>query len=240
MFQPVRKSPPLTKLIVQQIEDKIINRHLSPGERLPSESDLAKEFRCSRVTIREALKILEGIGLVGMKKGSNGGPFVNGFNAVSISEHLYKILRLAHVSINHLTQFRLAIEPAIVHSLAVEGVSKDLIVRLEKNIQHTKKLYEKGQTTRYRNMEFHVLLAEGTNNALFVVIMQVLKANLDRIAPMLKKHEGDIVDNTVKYHESVFKAILDRKPKRAKEEMTKHLIEVQEVLRKKIGGTHTA
>ena len=59
--------------------------------------------------IREALKILEGIGLVGMKKGSNGGPFVSGFNAVSISEHLYKILRLAHVSINHLTQFRLAI-----------------------------------------------------------------------------------------------------------------------------------
>ena len=56
--------------VATQIEQQIQNGQIRPGERLPSERDLAGRFEVSRPTIREAMIALEIAGLVDIKTGS--------------------------------------------------------------------------------------------------------------------------------------------------------------------------
>ncbi|MRH43538.1 UTRA domain-containing protein [Aquibacillus halophilus] len=62
-------------LVIDQIKEKINDGELEPGERLPSETDFAKELRVSRNTLREALRILEEENIIIRKHGV--GTFVN-------------------------------------------------------------------------------------------------------------------------------------------------------------------
>ncbi|MDL4841219.1 GntR family transcriptional regulator [Aquibacillus rhizosphaerae] len=62
-------------IVIEQIKGKINDGELEPGERLPSETDFAKELRVSRNTLREALRILEEENIIIRKHGV--GTFVN-------------------------------------------------------------------------------------------------------------------------------------------------------------------
>lgn len=63
-------------MIIDQIRQLIHGRHLATGARLPSERDLCAQFGVSRVTAREALRVLEANGLVESRVGARGGAFV--------------------------------------------------------------------------------------------------------------------------------------------------------------------
>ena len=75
MFQPY-KGRRAFEDIAAEIKDAILSDRLSIGDRLPSERDLAEQFQVGRVTIREAFRTLETMGLIQVKKGSRGGAFV--------------------------------------------------------------------------------------------------------------------------------------------------------------------
>ncbi|HZH62362.1 MAG TPA: GntR family transcriptional regulator [Metabacillus sp.] len=62
-------------VVIDQIKEKIRNGELEPGERLPSETDFAKQLHVSRTTLREALRILEEENIITRKHGI--GTFVN-------------------------------------------------------------------------------------------------------------------------------------------------------------------
>lgn len=78
-LQPVRGGR-ISECIKEQIKKAIYNQRLIPGERLPSEVEIAKVFKTSRVSIREALRTLELYGLLHIKKGAGGGTFVKGID----------------------------------------------------------------------------------------------------------------------------------------------------------------
>ena len=75
MFQPY-KGKRAFEDIAGQIKTAILSGKLCSGDKLPSERDLAKEFQVGRVSIREALRMLETMGFVKIRKGSAGGAFV--------------------------------------------------------------------------------------------------------------------------------------------------------------------
>jgi GntR family transcriptional repressor for pyruvate dehydrogenase complex len=62
--------------IADQIRQGILRGELSPGQRLPSEADLATEYAVSRGTIRETMKLLSAAQLVEATRGAAGGTFV--------------------------------------------------------------------------------------------------------------------------------------------------------------------
>ncbi|PKI91900.1 FadR family transcriptional regulator [Actinomycetales bacterium SN12] len=64
------------ELVVRRLVDAIHRGHLRAGERLPSESELARSFGVAPVTVREALLTLRGRGLIVTRRGRNGGSFV--------------------------------------------------------------------------------------------------------------------------------------------------------------------
>lgn len=56
--------------VVDQIQDRVRQGDLVPGQRLPTERDLGESFGVSRAVVREALKVLSAIGLVEARQGS--------------------------------------------------------------------------------------------------------------------------------------------------------------------------
>src|SRR5438094_307700 len=71
LFQPVRRSRVSTD-IVRQIQDLIAAEHLQPGDRLPGERELADALSVSRQSVREALRVLDYLGVVVVRPGEAG------------------------------------------------------------------------------------------------------------------------------------------------------------------------
>jgi DNA-binding FadR family transcriptional regulator len=55
--------------VAEQLRDAIFDRRLAPGEKLPPERELAERFEVNRTSVREAIKVLEGQGLVSVRQG---------------------------------------------------------------------------------------------------------------------------------------------------------------------------
>ncbi len=66
------KSAPLSERISAELRDEILRGRYRPGERLPSERDLAQRFEVHRGAVREALKKLEQLGLAKIEAGGPG------------------------------------------------------------------------------------------------------------------------------------------------------------------------
>ena len=75
LFSPI-KSKRTFEEVSGKIKTLIFDGVLKPGDRLPSEIELARQFMVSRQTIREALRILELSGFIKVQKGGSGGPLI--------------------------------------------------------------------------------------------------------------------------------------------------------------------
>src|SRR5512142_389420 len=100
--------------IVQQIKANIFEGKLNPGDRLPSEKELIEHFGVSRITVRDAMRVLESQGLIEIKVGASGGAFVTKPSAEPVTQVLTDMLRLQGISVQELVEARLVIETSIV------------------------------------------------------------------------------------------------------------------------------
>src|ERR687886_1846181 len=80
--------------VVAQIREAILSGRVKPGDRLPTERELAAQFGVSRVTIRDALRALEAGGLIRVRVGGNGGPYVAEPDIAQLSDSLGTHLQL--------------------------------------------------------------------------------------------------------------------------------------------------
>src|SRR5512143_3600157 len=55
--------------VAEQVRDAILDGRFAPGTKLPPERELAAEFGVNRTSVREAIKVLEGLGLVSVRQG---------------------------------------------------------------------------------------------------------------------------------------------------------------------------
>src|SRR3954462_12373512 len=93
--------------IVGRIKAAIRNGDLTPGDQLPAERELTKQLGVSRVSVRDALRMLEAHGLIEVKVGARGGAFVRAPAPALVSEGFADMLRMADVSPADVTEMRL-------------------------------------------------------------------------------------------------------------------------------------
>jgi DNA-binding FadR family transcriptional regulator len=232
-FHPV-KSGKISELIAQQIKSSILNGSMKPGDRLPPERELVDHFQASRISVREALKSLETSGLLRIKPGS--GVFVAKANSKPMSESLSSILRIQKTSINELTEARIILEPNIA-SLASERMTNEDLLKLEQNIQETSKAIKSNSPslTSTQNIEFHSLIAESTHNTVISLTMKtlfdVVKEMTIEIMDNLPKRK-EISSHAIDYHKKILKAFQEKDSQKVYELMLKHILQIQEGLKK--------
>ena len=104
--------------ILLQLEQSLTSNDLAAGDRLPPERELAATFNVSRASVREALRVLEALGLVRVRRGAdNGAVFLERPN--NALEPLFRFhLALEHASVENLIEFRTVIETWTVQAAA--------------------------------------------------------------------------------------------------------------------------
>jgi DNA-binding FadR family transcriptional regulator len=126
MLTAVGTTGTLTEAIAGQLIQHIMNGDYNPGERLPSEFELASRFKAGRGAIREALKALSTVGLVRVMRGK--GTFVSARESFLI--HPLSMGVKAGTELHRLVEARKLIEVELA-GLAAERASRDQIQSME-------------------------------------------------------------------------------------------------------------
>nr|WP_320190070.1 FadR/GntR family transcriptional regulator [uncultured Desulfobacter sp.] len=165
--------------VVEQIEDAILNGRLEPGTRLPAERELKEMFNTSRGTLREALRVLEQKGLIRIKLGVAGGAYVKQIDAEPVMQSLALLIRSGKVSPDHLAEFRIKIEGAIVE-LAAQRATPGDIETMEDLYKQARQHYENGDWERFLKTDeaMHAYIGTMSGNPVFQLLQQSIHTNI--------------------------------------------------------------
>lgn len=224
LFEPI-KAKRTFEHISTKIKSLIFKGVLKPGDKLPSETELARQFNVGRQTIREALRILELSGFLTIQKGATGGPIISDTISDAISRSFLDAIQMKTITIDELTVARLEIERVVLNHTISKADNSD-IKRLQENVLRAKRKIESNVQAFSENVEFHRLLAKASKNYLFVIVMEAIMAIvadfLSRLEPDLK-----VSKEVVEAHERILNAIIKGKGEESIALLEKHLLEVK-------------
>lgn len=220
MFQPVKKKR-VADAVYEQILEMIIKRELVPGERLDSERDIAIQMNCSRTAVREALKMLEKVGVIETFNGVNGGSFIKKENTETIGNSLRLMLQMGEIDQFELVEARKALETIAVQ-YAVERATKEDIDKLKQNIIELEKNSEDHYFRIKNNHEFHEMIFLFSRNKILLLCIQALMVAINRTFEKIVQDET-AVRELISSHKKIVEAIEKKNVKLAQEEMVKHI-----------------
>jgi len=167
---------PAHELVLAQLRRSIHLGHFGAGDKLPPERELAKLLGVSRTTVREAVRVLEGEGLVEIRRGSSGGISVKP-QSMGRTE-----LRRRMREFEEIIEFRLALEPMAAR-LAAERRTKADIVALDKAFEWLAAIAETGAEGAVSDWvradgEYHLLIARMARNARLLNAIEEARAGM--------------------------------------------------------------
>lgn len=217
-IRPVERTS-ISDEIVEQILALIASGDLKPGQRLPSERELCKNFNAGRSSLREALRCLSIVGVLTARVGEgtsvapSGGKFLG-----KIVE--WRIITEKH-DIEDMMQVRIALEGVTAASAAMLGSEED-IAKLQTMISRMEAALNNEKAFAALDLEFHILLATISKNFLIYDLVAMIRGQLEK---MLQKVLllPNAIPLTFKEHVTICNAIRKHDPEAASEAMRKHL-----------------
>jgi GntR family transcriptional repressor for pyruvate dehydrogenase complex len=221
LFHPVIARR-ISQVIVDQIKQLLRDGKLADGDRLPSERELGQRFGVSRVTVREALRILEAAGLMTIKVGAHGGAFVAKPTSRLVSEGLADLVALSPVTPAHVTEARRILEIGVL-PLAVERATEADIAYLRRVVDESTDALERDEYRTELSAEFHVGVARCAQNAAIVALVESFHGPM--LSSLRLAHEAAPVMAAlgVADHADLLHAIETRNLESAVAIMTRHL-----------------
>ncbi|MFQ6026229.1 MAG: FadR/GntR family transcriptional regulator [Dehalococcoidia bacterium] len=163
--------------IVQQFHSLIRQGTLRHGDRLPSERELADQFRVSRSSVREAIRSLELQGLVVSRRGS--GTFINTENLDSVLALVAATFNTGQDALQDIFEMRHILEPQIA-ALAAQRATPEEIRQLREILEQQQRQVEQGETGVESDTAFHFTLASATHNPALVKVVSAVEDILQR------------------------------------------------------------
>ncbi|MBI5444773.1 MAG: FadR family transcriptional regulator [Deltaproteobacteria bacterium] len=185
-FVPL-KPQRLSEEVHRQLKEAILGGHYTPGDRLPSERELCETFGVGRPVIREALRFLENSGLITVRQGATGGAFVQRIDSSILAHTLEGIVKMDNVSLQELTEARLALEMG-AFPLAVRRLGPEDFEALEENMREVEENLDR-KIRGKRNLGFHVLLVKASKNPLLLKIAEALFAFMEKLLEQYEYNE---------------------------------------------------
>ena len=212
----------ISEVIVEQMRVLIREGKLVPGDRLPSERNLCERFGVSRVTVREALRVLEAGGLVEIRVGARGGAFVTKPSSERIGVGLAELMTLTPMTAGDVTEARMVFELGIL-PLVVERATEEDITDLRVLVEQGLSALESGSYTMAMSAAFHVRVASSTHNPAIEMLVQsfhgpmLMSLQQAQVAAPLMGPRG------AHEHFELVEAIEQRDIERARTIMARHL-----------------
>lgn len=212
----------VSSAIVNQIKGLIREGKLKPGDRLPSERELCERFGVSRVTVREALRILETNGLITIKVGARGGALVTRPTSDQVGANLADLVGMSPLTAAEVTEARLVFEVGMMPLVVQRANDEDIAALRAMTDEHGAAL-RAGEYTLQMSADFHARLAACTHNTAIEMLVRSFEGPLlmslitaKAAAPLMGKRGGQ-------EHVALIDAIAERDVERAETIMRTHL-----------------
>jgi GntR family transcriptional regulator, transcriptional repressor for pyruvate dehydrogenase complex len=220
-----RGSGRVSETIARRIKNQISAGSLLPGERLPAERDMALRFRTSRVSVREAYRSLEELGLLTIRRGAEGGAFIADLDHTPVMRSLSLMLRLGKTTHQEITEARLLIEPPIAR-LAARRARPEDIEALQRVVDRQETALRRRGDYRPFDLQFHRSVADCARNLPLKVLMHALSDLTVEVVAQLTLSEGD-QSSVCDSHRMLVEAIARHDEDAAYSLMLHHVVEIQ-------------
>lgn len=220
----------------EQVEDMvrsaILGGDLRSGERLPSESELARQFDVSRNTVREALHALATQNLIYKVPGAGGGSFVRSVDHESlgetVSDAMQSLLALGRIEPEEVAMVRQYLEVPSVREAARHRTAEDL-AHLHDVVARQVRASVDDPAVIQLDAQFHVGIATASGNRVLSSLVAALHQQTEPVRYLnLSPEVGQV---TVRQHQAILKAIEEQDAEAGEEAIVAHLTYLRQHLR---------
>ncbi len=231
-FRPIEPERVATS-ITRQIENLILKGVLRPGERLPSERDLAAELNVSRPSLRDALAELETEGLITTKPGA--GAYVADILGSAFAPPLVRLFATHTEALFDYLAFRKDLEAMAAERAAKEASEIDLQV-IATIFQRMEAAHEKRSAKEEAalDVDFHMAIIEASHNVVMVHMMRSMFALLKegvfynrQSLFKMRTTRRDLLDQ----HRAIHDALMERDPAAARIAVEAHIGFIEEAMK---------
>ena len=223
-FEVVRRQK-VYEAVAEQIE-RLILKKLKPGDKLPSERELAEMLQVSRSSIRDAIRSLELMGLVEPRQGA--GTIVRERPADSSINPFANALKRRQELVSELLDFRKMLEPPLAARAAAHA-SPDELSEMEEILQRQEAKMSLGEPAIAEDAEFHYSIALASGNSVVLkvldILMDLLRDTRERSLQLPGRQPKSLAG-----HRRILGAIKRRDAEAAKSAMRRHIEDIEEIV----------
>ncbi len=203
LMRPLKKNS-VVNLVIDRLKEAMMNKEIVPGDFLPSETELVKNLGVGKTSVREALKMLEAMGVVEIRQGY--GTYIPLEPQPDALSPLMFQLILEQASTDHLLELRKIFEPAY-SLLAMEKATEADLADIAAIVSDFEAKIKEGTQTAEDDLKFHERIMACTRNPFVMnvglTIHQLFKASVNR---SMRK----IPDIALRDHRAIFDAFRKR------------------------------
>ncbi len=220
-FEKLTTSDKISTEIVAAIKAKLLDGTLKNGDKLPTESEMVEQLGVSRTPVREAIKILESIGVIQIKRGE--GMFItNNPSHFSLNPLIFSLIMHSN-NTQKLIEFRQHFEILMINIIRTNW-TEEKIKKIEE-VYHSQVRRLKPELSPEEladiDLEFHYAVLEATENAF---VIEIGKTIYELYKPkMIASKQSNSIERTLNTHKA-YLDLLFRKDAAVSEKQINHMI----------------
>jgi GntR family transcriptional repressor for pyruvate dehydrogenase complex len=223
-IEPIKKTR-VAEEVADRIRVLILDGTFPQGQPLPSERVLTEQFGVSRGSIRDALRMLETIGLIETQHGR--GTFPRELTVDRLVAPLASMMTYQHDLQDELMDVRRMFEPAVARVAATRATDEDF-ADLQRILDTQRRKLKTGRSAIVEDTAFHAALARSTRNRVIVSLMATLNDLLVESRTMTLRQKGRPA-KSIEGHEAVVAALRRRDAEGAARAMSNHIDQIADL-----------
>jgi GntR family transcriptional repressor for pyruvate dehydrogenase complex len=224
-WEMTRRTSKTSEIVALEIVRDIVAQNLKPGDRLPLEAEMLVQYRVSRSSLREALRLLEVQGLIAIRPGPGSGTVVGRVLPGNLARTLTLYLHMAGSTYNQLLDAWMASEPVLA-KLAAQNPDRAKVREMMGPFV-SKNHAEHGKWLVMEGIDFHERVAQLADNpVLSLVLNAVSYISTEQI--LTNPERGELEEQIIHDHSDLAEAIIAGKADKAEKLMAEHILHIVE------------
>ncbi len=206
--------------VMDQLKEQILSGAWQPGSKIPGEMELTRSLGVSRLSVREAIQRLVGMGILTARRGE--GTFVTEMLPKEYFNVLLPMLMLEEVNLLDMLEFRSILEIQSVRLAALRATPEDIegLISIYQRMEQTQTDQERFAV---EDLNFHTAIALSTHNQIIIKVNSIIHDMLK--TAMLKIVHTFGTQGGLYYHSKILQAISEHDSQKASAYMQEHLDE---------------
>ena len=226
----MEKTKKAYEIVIDNIKEQIMNQELVLGQGLPPEREISEKLGVSRISVREALKILTVMGVVSSRQGA--GNYISGNFKGYMVDALSMMFMLDQLDYDQINQIRIGLEMQ-AYALAVRNAD---IIELQEYVNALDQSTDDEEKTIY-DKKIHYAIAKASGNVLIVNILDALSEVMDififemrREILRTEKRKGMLQEA----HKQIVECLLKRDVVNGQKALMKHFDMIDNIIHKEL------